>query len=40
MLIKEFSETVQARLQGDQEFAIALFNEAFPPGTAEQHATL
>jgi DNA-binding phage protein len=28
MLTKEFSETVQARLQDDQEFTIALFNEA------------
>ncbi|AIE76130.1 hypothetical protein D082_40840 (plasmid) [Synechocystis sp. PCC 6714] len=28
MLTKEFSETVQACLQDDQEFAIALFNEA------------
>jgi DNA-binding phage protein len=28
MLTKESAETVQARLQDDQEFAIALFNEA------------
>jgi DNA-binding phage protein len=28
MLTKEFSETVQTRLQEDREFAIALFNEA------------
>jgi len=40
MLTKEFTETINARLQHDQEFAIALFNEAFPPGTAEQHAAL
>jgi len=28
MLTQAFSETIQARLKNDQEFAIALFNEA------------